>query len=80
MITEFTKDSKFKGSTVIFLDATKTCLETEVPQSSEGHLLIEMNGDTSYFDQPTPIPIKIELNLNGLITKTIIECKWQILT
>ena len=79
-ISEFDKDSKFMGSTLIFLDDRKTCLETEAPLSSEGHLLIEMSGDTSYMEQPTPVPLKIELNLNGAITKTIIECKWQILT
>ena len=49
-ISEFDKDSKFKGSTVIFLDDRKTCLETEAPLTSEGHLLIEMSGDTSYME------------------------------
>ena len=79
-ISEFDKDAKFKGSTIIFLDDRKPCLETQAPLSSEGHLHIEMTGDTSYMDQPPPIPVKIELNLNGAITKTVLEYKWQILT
>lgn len=38
-----------------------------------------MSGDTSYMEHAVKIPVKIELNLNGAITNTIIESKWEIL-
>ena len=45
-------------------------------------MLIEMLGDISYMENTTnvTIPVKIELNMNGAITKTIIDSKWEILT
>ena len=80
-ISQFDKESSFLGSTVVFLDDhSKLCFETEAPQSSDGYMLIEMNGDTTYMERAVTIPIKIELNLGGAITKTIIESKWAILT
>ena len=39
-----------------------------------------MTGDTTYMDYPRPVPIKVELNLNGALTRTILEYKWLILT
>jgi len=82
-ISQFDGESNLIGSTIHFLDDhSKKCIETQTPETAEGHMLIEMLGDISYFKNAheITIPVKIELNMNGAITKTIIDSKWEILT
>ena len=79
-VTNYDENKQLVGSSTTFLDDRKACFETVAPLSSEGYTLIEMIGDTTYMDFMRPVPVTVELNLNGSLTRTILEYKWLILT